>query len=91
MDTETRERLDHTLNTAKEDDLVLLAVMDAKGAVIHTLRPDADRLVDLGSSLLDQALDLLREQGADETDLAEKIENALEILPDRFADPADAA
>lgn len=90
MDAETRERIDHSLSTAGPDDLVVLAVMDASGAVIHTVRPDAMRLVNLASSLLDQALDALREEGAEGCELAEQIEDALDILPDRHADPADA-
>jgi hypothetical protein len=87
MDAETRERIHHTLATAKPTDTVVVAVMDGDGAVTHTTLPQASRLVDLASSLLDQALDLLREDGAEHSDLAEQIEDALSLLPDRFAEP----
>lgn len=89
MDTETRQRIEHTLGTIKTADTLVLAVMDTSGAVIHTVRPDAARLVDLASSLLDQALDALRDEGAEHTELADQIEDALSVLPDRHADPAD--
>ena len=91
MDDETHQRIQHTLSTIKPDETLVLAVMDASGAVIHIVRPDAVRLVNLASSLLDQALDALREDGAENTDLAEQIEDALGVLPDRHADPAEAS
>lgn len=91
MDTETRQRIEHTLSTIKPADTFVLAVMDASSAVIHTVRPDAVRLVNLASSLLDQALDALREDGAEHTELAEQIEDALGLLPDRHADLAEVS
>lgn len=91
MDAETRERIDHSLSTAGPDDLVVVAVMDTSGAVIHTVRPNAAGLVNLASSLLDQALDMLREEDAEHCELAETIEDVLEMLPDRHADPAEAS
>lgn len=90
MDAETRERIYHTLATIKPGDTLVIAVMDARGAIIHTVAPDAGRLASLASSLLDQALDALREDGAEYSDLAEQIEDALDLLPDRHADPAEA-
>lgn len=89
MDAETRHRIDHTLSTIKPGDTLVLAVMDDRGAIIHTVRPDAAKLVDLASSLLDHALDALREDGAEHTELADQIEDALSVLPDRHADPAE--
>jgi len=91
MEAETRQRIEHTLSTVKPADTLVLAVMDGNGAVIHTLLPNAARLVDLASSLLDQALDALRQEGAEHTELAEQIEDALGLLPDRHADPAEAS
>ncbi len=91
MDAETRQRIDHTLSTVKPADTLVLAVMDGSGAVIHTIRPNAAKLVDLATSLLDQALDALREDGAEHCELAEQIEDAIGLLPDRHADPAEAA
>lgn len=91
MDTETSQRIEHTLSTVKPADTVVVAVLDGKGAVVHTIRPDAGKLVDLATSLLDQALDALREDGAEHTELAEQIEDALGLLPDRHADPAEAS
>lgn len=89
MDTETRERIEHTLSTVKPADTLVLAVMGEKGAVIHTTQPRASRLVDLASSLLDQALDALREAGDEQCELADQIEDALSVLPDRFDEPAE--
>lgn len=89
MDAETRQRIECAVSAIKPGDTLVLAVMDASGAVIHTVRPDAARLVDLASSLLDQALDALRDEGAEHTELADQIEDALGALPDRHADPAD--
>ena len=91
MDAETRQRIEHTISTVKPTDTVVVAVMDATGAVIHTVRPAVTTLVDLATSLLDQALDALREEGAEHCELAEQIEDALGLLPDRHADPAEAS
>lgn len=81
------------LASAKPGDMVVVAVLDPKGgAVIHTATPDARRLVNLASSLLDDAKALLAEsEDFDDEMLVEDIEEALFALPDRHADPADAA
>jgi hypothetical protein len=90
MDAETRARAIATIDTAKPDDLIVVATVSTDGgATIHTITPRAIALVDLASSLLDQALDILRENGAEGGELALQIEDALDILPDRFADPAE--
>ena len=86
MDGETRERVEHMLNAVKPTDMVVLAVMNDDGAVIHTILPSPKRLVDLASSLLDQAGDALTEEGAEHTELAQQIGDALDVLPDRHAD-----
>jgi len=77
------------LATARPDDLVVTAVVSPDGgSAISVLNPHAARLVDLASSLLDQAADMLRtyHRSTDEEDLLEQIEDAIGILPDRFAE-----
>ena len=91
MDPETRDRITHALSTVKPTDTVVLAVMDASGAVIHTVLPTPGRLVDLATSLLDQARDALEDEGAEHCELAEQIEDALDLLPNRHADPTEAS
>ena len=87
-----RDGLVKALSAASEEIAACAEVIkDGDGAVIHTLLPQAARLVDLATSLLDQALDALREDGAEHTELAEQIEDALGLLPDRHADPAEAS
>ena len=90
MDADIRQRIEQTLSAIKPADTLVLAVIDDSGAVIHTVRPEAGKLVDLASSLLDQALDALREDAAEHSELAEQIEDALSLLPDRHADGDDA-
>ncbi len=86
MDAETRQSIDDSLGAAKPDDLVVVAVMSASDAVVHTVRPDAGRLVNLATDLLVQALDTLTEDGAEDTEFAAMIEDAIDLLPDPHAD-----
>jgi hypothetical protein len=88
MDAEALTNARTILDTAKPDDLVVVAALGTDGAAgIVTLNPNARRLVNLASSLLDSAADMLAE-GGEESDarLYSDVADALDILPDRFAD-----
>lgn len=88
MDAEALTLARRILDSAKPDDLVVVAALGLDGgAAIATLNPDARRLVNLASSLLDSAADLLAPGGAEaDARLHSDIMDALDILPDRFAD-----
>lgn len=68
---------------------ILIVAADQDGAVQHQWAGTPQQMVDIASSLLDGALDRLRDEGAEECDLAMQVEDALSVLPDRFADPAE--
>jgi hypothetical protein len=86
MDAEALRDARQILDTAKPDDLVVVAAFGADGsAAITTLNPDPQLLLNLASSLLFSARGLLKESVDPEDEaLRDYIEDALFALPDRF-------
>lgn len=84
---EFRTRALMSIDAARPGSMVLIVVADDGSAVYHQMLGTARQMVDTASSLLDGALDRLRDEGAEACELALQVEDALSVLPDRFADP----
>lgn len=82
-----RSHAQASLDAARPGAMLLIVVADKDGAVLHQWAGTPQQLVDTASSLLDSALSLLHGEGAEECELAMQVEDALSVLPDRFADP----
>lgn len=73
------------LQRAKPGDTIIVVVADGAGSVTQVLHPVPLRLCHVASGLLDQASDELPDGDA----MRDAITGAIDVLPDRFADPAD--
>lgn len=83
---EFRTRALASLDAARPGAMLLIVASDQDGVVQHQWAGTPQQMVDIASSLLDGALDRLRDKDAAWSKLAEQIELALDELPDRFAD-----
>lgn len=84
---EFRTRALMSIDAARPGAMLLIVVAEDRSAVQHQWAGTPQQMVDLASSLLDGALDRLRDEGAEACELALQVEDALSVLPDRFADP----
>ena len=89
--TTFHERAAALLDSSKDTDTVIVAIVDANNRMVihhsHSGRPRD--LVDIASSLLDQALDIIHQDAmiADNHDLMMQVAEAIDALPDRFEEP----
>lgn len=83
---EFRTRALASLDAARPGAMLLIVVADQDGAVQHQWAGTPQQMVDIASSLLDGALSRLSDEGAEECELAMQVEDALSVLPDRFAE-----
>lgn len=91
-DTTEPPRAAEILATARPGDMVVVAILSPdRGAAIHTVLPQPLPLVNLATSLLDQAKDMLHDEDAEESELCLQVEDALALLPDRFDAPGDGS
>lgn len=89
--TTFHERAAAMLDRSKNTDTVLVAIVGANNTMVihHTHSGRPRDLVDIASSLLDQALTMLHQDAMieDNHDIMMQVAEAIDALPDRFKEP----